>query len=208
MSADQFDVQYWNERYESAEQVWSGNPNGALVDEVAGLTPGRALDVGCGEGADTVWLARQGWAVTGLDISAVAVERARKHAEKAGVVVTLLPSGLLEADLPRESFELVSAMYPVLKRTEARTAEHRLCDLVAPGGTLLFVHHLMDEEHKAHAREKGWDPDDFVQPPEMAAALGEGWTVDVHETRDRHVETGAGAGHVHDVVVRATRLTG
>lgn len=206
MSAGQFDAEHWDERYRSSEQLWSGNPNGALVAEVSGLTPGRALDVGCGEGADTVWLARQGWEVTGLDISAVAVGRARKHAEEAGVAVTLLASGLLDADLPMGSFELVSAMYPVLERTAARAAEQRLCDLVAPGGTLLFVHHLMDEEHKAHARESGWDPDDFVQPPDVVAVLGQGWTVDVHETRDRHVETGAGAGHVHDVVVRATRL--
>jgi 2-polyprenyl-3-methyl-5-hydroxy-6-metoxy-1,4-benzoquinol methylase len=67
-------VEDWNERY-SGEQIWSGNPNGALLAEVAELRPGRALDVGCGEGADAVWLARHGWQVTALDISAKAVER-------------------------------------------------------------------------------------------------------------------------------------
>jgi SAM-dependent methyltransferase len=62
----------WDDRYADRQQLWSGRPNGALVAEVAGLTPGRALDVGCGEGADAVWLARGGWDVTALEVSGVA----------------------------------------------------------------------------------------------------------------------------------------
>ena len=62
-SFDPWSAQGWEDRY-AGEQVWSGQPNGALVAEVTGMTPGRALDVGCGEGADAVWLAEQGWQVT------------------------------------------------------------------------------------------------------------------------------------------------
>src|SRR6185295_18570046 len=77
----------WDNRYLDRERLWSGQPNGALVVEVAGLTPGRALDVGCGEGADAVWLAKGGWEVTALDVSGVALQRAAGHARDAGVAV-------------------------------------------------------------------------------------------------------------------------
>jgi 2-polyprenyl-3-methyl-5-hydroxy-6-metoxy-1,4-benzoquinol methylase len=76
----------WDRRYADRGQVWSGQPNGALVAEVAGLTPGRALDVGCGEG-DAICLARRGWEVTALEISSVALERAAGHARDAGLAV-------------------------------------------------------------------------------------------------------------------------
>lgn len=82
------DAAEWDERYGAAERVWSGEPNGALVAEVADLEPGRVLDVGCGEGADAVWLARRGRQVTGLDVSGIALVRAERHAGEAGVDVT------------------------------------------------------------------------------------------------------------------------
>ena len=75
----------WDERYSAEEQVWSGNPNAQLVAEASGLAPGTALDVGCGEGGDVVWLARNGWRVTGADFSSTGLARAARHAEQAGV---------------------------------------------------------------------------------------------------------------------------
>src|SRR4051812_6953380 len=76
----------WDARYSERDgTMWSGRPNGRLVAEVADLTPGRALDVGCGEGADAIWLARRGWMVTAIDVSDVAVTRARDAGELAGV---------------------------------------------------------------------------------------------------------------------------
>src|SRR3954468_4007884 len=75
----------WDAKYsERSGALWSGQPNGRLVAEAAGLTPGRALDVGCGEGADAIWLAQRGWTVTAIDISDVAVSRARQAGELAG----------------------------------------------------------------------------------------------------------------------------
>ena len=71
---------FWDERYRSARQVWSGQPNPQLVAEVAGRPPGRALDVWCGEGADAIWLAHGGWDVVAADISGVAVRRGEQHA--------------------------------------------------------------------------------------------------------------------------------
>ena len=116
----------WDRRYTEREQLWSGQPNGALVTEVAGMTPGRVLDVGCGEGADAVWLARQGWDVTALEVSGVALARAAGHADDAGVEVRWVHAGLAEAELAPGSFDLVSAQYPALLRTPDASAERAL----------------------------------------------------------------------------------
>ena len=74
---------FWDERYRSTGALWSGRPNPNLVTEAAGLIPGGALDVGCGEGADAIWLAEHGWQVTAVDISGVALARAAAHAAAA-----------------------------------------------------------------------------------------------------------------------------
>src|SRR5262252_6672378 len=78
----------WDARYNEGDGArWSGRPNGRLRAEVTGLAPGRALDVGCGEGADAIWLARRGWTVTAIDISDVALTRAREAAARAAAAV-------------------------------------------------------------------------------------------------------------------------
>lgn len=202
---DAFDPAYWDARYGESQQIWSGEPNGALVDETAGLEPGRALDVGCGEGADAVWLARQGWRTTALDVSSVALGRARRNAEAAGVDVEWLQAGLLDADLDAGSFQLVTAMYPTLERTPDSTAEHCLAELVAPGGTLLFVHHDVSAT-PGHGHHGHFDR--HVMPPQVLSVLGEGWTILTNRTRERHISAGAGAHHVRDIVLRARRSGG
>ena len=78
--------EFWDDRYGSTEALWSGRPNQRLVENVSGLTPGTALEIGCGEGADAIWLAQQGWTVTAVDVSKVAVERAAGHAAEADPV--------------------------------------------------------------------------------------------------------------------------
>lgn len=196
----------WDDRYGSdAQRLWSGRPNGALVTEVAGMTPGRVLDVGCGEGADAVWLAGCGWDVTALEVSGVALERAARHAREAGVAVRWVHAGLVEAALPAASFDLVSAQYPALRRTPDGAAEHALLAAVAPGGVLLLVHHAGMETHVPEPGRP--DPADYVWPSAVAALLGEDWLVEVDEERPRSIpEGGAGAHHADDVVLRARRL--
>ncbi|RFA16946.1 hypothetical protein B7R22_01155 [Subtercola boreus] len=194
----------WDERYSGPDQLWSGAPNGTLLAETEGLAVGTVLDVGCGEGADALWLAEQGWRVTALDVSRVALERAEAEGHRRGVDVHWLHSGLVEADLPARSFDLVSAQYPALFRTPGNVAEHALLEAVAPGGTLLVVHHPAPtlEEAEAH----GFHPDDYVGPANVAALLDDSWAIEVDEVRPRHVATGAGSHHTHDVVLRARRL--
>lgn len=218
---------HWDKRYSEQDQMWSGKPNGTLVTEVAGLTPGRVLDVGCGEGADAIWLAGLGWDVTALEVSGVALERAAHHAADIGVTVRFVHAGMVEAALPPASFDLVSAQYPVLSRTPDGVAERALMDAVAPGGVLLFVHHA-DMEHRHdhghdhatddhgddhgdatddHGDEHAFDPADYVWPAQMVTALGDDWAIEVDERRPRAApESGAGAGHTDDLVLRARRL--
>jgi SAM-dependent methyltransferase len=202
-NADENQAQ-WDQRYSELEKLWSGQPNGVLVSETTGLPPGRVLDVGCGEGADALWLAEQGWDVTALDVSRVALDRAAHEADQRGVTVHWLHSGLVEAALPPASFELVSAQYPALLRTAENRAEHALLDAVAVGGLLLIVHHPTPTTAEANAH--GFNAEDYVSPANVAALLGDDWALDVHETRPRHVATGAGSHHTEDVVVRARRL--
>lgn len=190
----------WDARYAAAEQVWSGRPNGALVVEVAGLEPGRVLDVGCGEGADAVWLAGQGWQVTGLDVSRVALDRAAAAAAAAGAHVQWVEAGIVEADLPAGAFDLVSAQYPAILRGDEAT--QALLRLVAPGGTLLFVHHA---DARESAAEHGFDPDDYVWPADLLPLLDAQWVVEVDERRPRDAPPGPGAHHTHDLVLRARR---
>ncbi|MFD2416848.1 class I SAM-dependent methyltransferase [Amycolatopsis pigmentata] len=193
----------WDERYAGADRIWSGEPNGALVREVADLPPGRVLDVGCGEGADAVWLSSRGWDVTALDVSGVALDRARSHADAAGVAVTWLHSGLLDATLPDSGFDLVSAQYPALRRTPGDDAERALIGAVAPGGILLVVHH--DIRDRVAVIEHGFHPDDWVGPRDVARLLGPGWEIEADEVRERVINGGSGAHHTHDVVLRARR---
>lgn len=195
----------WDSRYTERERLWSGQPNGALVAETAGLTPGRVLDVGCGEGADAVWLARRGWTVTALEVSGVALARAAGHARDAGVDIDWVHAGLAEAGLPPASFELVSAQYPALLRTPDAAAERALLAAVAPGGRLLLVHHAgMDTQP---VQDGGFDPADYVWPSMVAALFDDDWVVEVDEQRARVIpDGGAGAHHTDDLVLRARRL--
>ena len=194
---------YWDERYEAAEQLWSGAPNPALVEAATTRTPGRALDVGCGEGADAVWLAANGWDVTALDVAGVALERAARHAQEAAVSVTWIHAGLIEAQLAQGSFDLVSAQYPVLARTATADAERKLMGAVAPGGTLTVVHHA--DFHVDDGDHHGFNPADYVGPWDVAPLL-DGWQIEVNEIRPRTLATGAGAGHTEDVVLIARWL--
>ena len=199
----------WNAVYDAAEQIWSGNPNGVLVAEASDLAPGKALDVGCGEGADVVWLAQRGWDVTALDVSATAIARATSHVASAGVSANLVLAGLLDYAGTAGQFDLVNVQYPALLHEDGRSLAAVL-GLVAPGGTLLFVHHSElslnhEHEHGEVAGGPAFDPADYLLPREVHAALDDDWTVEVFEERPRNVTSGAGAGHTVDVIVRARR---
>ena len=195
----------WDARYsERGGAIWSGRPNGRLLAEVAGLIPGRALDVGCGEGADAIWLARSGWTVTAIDISDVAVSRAREAAELAGVAVEWVCGDALQTSFPVGSFDLVSMQYPALPKAAGEAAVRALLDTVRPGGLLLAVYHDLDDEHRKHMKSRGVDPADYVGADDLAPLLADDFTVDLHAVEPR-IDPPPDNAHIADVVLRARR---
>jgi 2-polyprenyl-3-methyl-5-hydroxy-6-metoxy-1,4-benzoquinol methylase len=191
----------WEERYRDAPALWSGRVNPPLVAEATGLPPGRALDVGCGEGGDALWLAGQGWQVTGLDWSEVALARAAEHAAAAGVSdrVTWVRGDTGTWEPPVAAFDLITAHFLHPTAEQRRALVPRLAAAVVPGGTLLWVGHPHDEERAAL-----WGADRFATAGEVAADLDpDQWEVLVAAQRPR---PGADAGHHHaDEVLRARR---
>jgi SAM-dependent methyltransferase len=203
-----FSKESWDERYRSKERIWSGDPNPQLVAEIAGRPPGRALDVGCGEGADAIWLAGQGWAVVATDISSVALERAEQHVRDTDAAgserIEWLQADLLASPPEPNSFDLVSSQFmqlPPELRTPLFTA---LIAAVRTGGTLLIVgHHPSDLESGVPRPPM---PELFYTPEDIAALLDGGWKVEVSEARPRPARTPDGEeATVHDSVLVATR---
>lgn len=146
-----FEPPAWDERYSGDGQIWSGNPNGQLVAEAASLKPGTALDVGCGEGGDAIWLARRGWRVTGADFSAAGLARAARHAEAAGVAgrIDWWQVDARELDAGGRTFDLVTTQYLHPPDGGMVDVARRLAGAVAPGGHLLVVGHAPPSHAKA-----------------------------------------------------------
>jgi SAM-dependent methyltransferase len=185
-AAAMFEPSGWDRRYSGQEQVWSGNPNAQLVAEVSGLAPGTALDVGCGEGGDVIWLARRGWRVTGADFSATGLARAARHAEQAGVgdrtdwwqvdARTFAAEG--------RSYDLVTTHF--LHPPDGGMVEvtRRLSDAVAAGGHLLVVGHAPSEvfTHLTASRRNA-----MFYPEDLLPGLPEGFEALVVQRRPRTV---------------------
>ncbi|WP_141962040.1 class I SAM-dependent methyltransferase [Actinoallomurus bryophytorum] len=198
------DVRRWDEMYRSRDQVFSGDPNGVLVGETIDLPPGRALDAGCGEGADALWLARRGWQVTAVDVSETALRRAAAAATEVKDRVSWARADLITTPPPADAFDLVSIQYFPLRRRSGHAALRGLLDAVAPGGTLLFATHALSD--LAPRQEEDFDPADYYQPDDIAELLDPTWNVLVKETRPRTAPAPAGTHHTHDTVLRALRL--
>lgn len=195
----------WDERYtQLVSQLPGGVPNEVLIDEIGQLEPGRALDIGCGVGSDAIWLARQGWSVTAIDVSQVALDHAAGRARQASVRVQWLQSRLEDVPIPSGGFDLVTAFHPALRHSEGRDAQTALLASVAPGGTLLVVHHADIDVQRA--KSYGFDPADYLSHTDIAELLGTDWDVQLNRRRPRSVPNGAAQQHTHDDVVSARRL--
>lgn len=195
----------WDARY-SGERIWSGNPNGSLVAEAAGLPAGRALDVGAGEGGDALWLAERGWDVTASDISARALERIRAEAQRRDVSVTCLAADASSRNpYAQSAFDLVLAAYAVIPRTPDLRGLHNVIGAVRPGGTLIILSH--DIEAMRARPHASFDTDAHIGIDDIAAALDQSpeWTIEVNEKRSRPAGAASAAQHPDDRVLRARR---
>jgi thioredoxin reductase/SAM-dependent methyltransferase len=198
----------WDHRY-SGEPMWSGNPNGSLVAEVARMTAGRALDVGAGEGGDALWLAEHGWNVTASDISSRALDRVQNEATRRSLQVNCqrADANALEP-FAHEGFDLVSACYASIPRTPDRRGVDNILDAVAPGGTLVIISHDLEAMRDAQHHRRPFDPDAYLRIDDFLAVIKDrpGWTVDVNDKRPRPAGAASGAHHIDDLVLRARRV--
>lgn len=138
----------WDERYRTEGYVFGTEPNRFVVEHLSGLPPGRALDLGSGQGRNAVWLARHGHRVTAVDLSPVAGEQARRLAAEAGVTIDFVTADLSTWQPERSKFDLVLLSYLQLDQEWRRTVHRGAADALAPGGiVLLIAHHRDNLEH-------------------------------------------------------------
>lgn len=193
----------WNARYAQKELVWTAEPNRLFAAEVAGLEPGRALDVACGEGRNAVWLAERGWEVTAVDFSDVALEKARRLASGRGVDVEWVLADVLDYAPEPAAFALVAVLYLQIPADDLARAIRAAASAVAPHGTLIVLGHDSANLTGGYGGPK--DASVLFTPEEVVAELGD-LVVERAETVHRSValEDGASATAL-DAFVRAHR---
>lgn len=202
------DAAHWDERYATKEFVWTTDPNQFLPPEVDGLAVGRALDVACGEGRNAVWLATQGWTVTGVDFSEVGLAKGGSLAEANHVDVEWIRADVTTWEQP-EQFDLVVVFYLQIPGPQRRSAFGCAVRDLAPGGTLLIVgHDLVNLTEGVGGPQNPavlYTPDDVRN--DLLDAGVDDLVVDRAERVHRRVESDGEPVAAIDCLVRAHRTT-
>jgi SAM-dependent methyltransferase len=190
------DRQQWNERYAATPLLWNVDPDPFLGPEVGDRPPGRALDLGAGEGRTTLWLAERGWQVTAVDFSDVALERGRQRVAAAGAAgaVEWVCADLAEFDPTGDTYDLVLLMFIHLRPDVRRRLLGLAAGTLAPGGVFLVVGY--DSANVPDGEGGPRDPELLVAPEDIVADLA-GLRVERAET--------IRVGNSFDAVVRAVR---
>jgi SAM-dependent methyltransferase len=205
----EFTQEYWDDRYRSSGRLWSGRPNAQLVAQIEGLPPGTALDAGCGEGGDAIWLAGRGWTVTAVDVSEVALQRAAAQAAATAAQVAeriaWQREDLLTWDPGPARFDLVTAQFIHLPQGYLEALHRRLAAAVRPRGTFLVVGHHPDDLHANVGRTGPRHL--FVSAADLAAALDPAdWDIVVATAVARaEADLDGHPATVKDTVLRAVR---
>lgn len=192
----------WDERYAGPELVWGSGPNCFVAEELAALPPGRAIDLGTGEGRNAIWLAERGFTVTAVDFSRVGLARAAGLAAGRGVSVDWVHADLLDYQPTPGGYDLVLIAYIQLPADRLTALARTAATALAPGGTLLAVGHDRDNLTRGHAGPK--DLSVLWTPPVVTAGLT-GLTVQQAERVNRTVTTPDGERTAIDTLVRAVR---
>ena len=163
------DATDWDRRYEGADYVWAIEPNRFVAEQVLPLVPGRALDLGAGEGRNTVWLATRGWDATAVDFSAAGMAKAGRLAADHGVTVTTVVADALTYEVGAQAWDLVVLSYLQLPTAERLAVVASAAAGVAPGGTLLVVAHDRTNLERGYGGPQ--DPDVLYDVDETVAAI-------------------------------------
>jgi SAM-dependent methyltransferase len=193
----------WDQRHAAHEAIESRAPEAVLIETAATMVPGRALDLATGDGRNAIWLARQGWQVTAVDFSSVALDRARAASAHAGVEVAWVLADLVEWRPEPEAFDLVTIVFLHLPPQEREPIYARAAAAVGPAGALLVIGH--DTTNPSEGTGGPQDPEVLFSPDRIAAeAVGAGLTVERAERVVRDLGEGRRA---IDAVIRAVRPT-
>jgi len=189
----------WDARHAARDPIEARDPDPTLVAEVGALRPGRALDLATGDGRNAIYLAGQGWQVTAVDFSSVALERACASAGAAGVDVDWIEADLLDWSPPASTFDLVAIVFLHLPPDERRVVYARAAAALRPGGTFLVVGH--DRSNLVDGMGGPQDPTVLFTPAEIVAELS-GFSV----VRSEVIRRGTVESHGPlDAVVHAVR---
>lgn len=197
----------WNARYADRDYVWDVVPSCLLEGETRALSPGKALDLGCGEGRNTVWLASLGWRATGVDFSDVGLDKARALARRHGVRARWLLRDLVEYRPRPRHYDLVLMCYVQLPREDLAVVVEHAAAVVRPGGTFLYIAH--DLSNLAHGHGGPSDPA-VLCTPDVIVAMLPGFRIGRAEVVERAVDAEPGHGGepgaaARDGLVRAAR---
>ena len=183
--------EFWNEIWADIEDCGSGSDE-ILVDQIECLTPGRALDVGCGTGGNAVWLAKHGWQVRAVDYSVVAIEKGKRLVAEEGVNVEFAVADASTHE-PQGHYDLITCFYIQMFPPQRANMLAKVSKALAPGGTLLFV------SHDKSAPPSGWSVEDLrslTTPEEIVAELSE---LQIEQAFVlNHDSEGSHASHMHD----------
>ncbi len=194
----------WDRRYGGRELIWTAEPNRFLVAETETLAPGRAIDLGCGEGRNAIWLAERSWQAVGVDFSEVGLTKARELADARGVDVDWVAADLLEYRPDPRASDLVLIFYLQVPATERRPIIRAAADAVAPGGTFLLVAH--DSSNLEHGHGGPQIPAVLYTARDVVEDLdGAGLQIERAERVERPVLTSDGERVALDALVRARR---
>lgn len=177
---------FWEQKYAATEQVWSGRVNPTLQGILEPLAPGRALDLGCGEGGDALWLAGAGWQVLGVDISPTAIARARRRAQEKSLAAARFDVADLTVWDPAAAgpWDLVTASFLQSPVALDRSAIlRRACGAIAPGGHLVALSHAAPPPWAQRPMTGIPAPHEEFALLELATAE---WTVETAEVLERH----------------------
>jgi SAM-dependent methyltransferase len=198
------DARGWDERYATSELVWSATPNQFVEAELSDLKPGRALDVACGEGRNTLWLADRGWDVTAVDFSLAGLDKGRtlqtRHEHGRDLHIDWVHADVLTHDFGQEVFDLAVLAYLQLEPDQRHTAVRRAFGSLAVEGTFFVVAH--DSTNLTEGTGGPQDPSVLYTAEDVLADL-DGLRFDV--VRADRVARVVADGTAYDALVRVVR---